>query len=105
MDERDRAVVARVRAELEAVFGDRLRQLILFGSRARGDAREESDYDFVAVLDEVADRARERDRMSDLGLRLLLEEGFDASILPRTADDLRQSTLLMHDVRAEGVPV
>jgi predicted nucleotidyltransferase len=28
-----------------------LRRVILFGSRARGDAREGSDYDFAVILD------------------------------------------------------
>lgn len=37
---------------LRAQLGDELRQLILFGSRARGDWREGSDYDFVVILKE-----------------------------------------------------
>jgi len=32
------------------------RRIILFGSRARGDARPESDYDLLVILDEVGDR-------------------------------------------------
>lgn len=31
-------------------------RIVLFGSRARGTAREESDYDLLVVLDEVTDR-------------------------------------------------
>ncbi len=31
-------------------------RIVLFGSRARGDAREDSDYDLLVVLDEVTDR-------------------------------------------------
>lgn len=31
-------------------------RIVLFGSRARGDAREDSDYDLLVVLDDVADR-------------------------------------------------
>jgi predicted nucleotidyltransferase len=30
--------------------GDRVRRIILFGSRARGDARPDSDYDLLVVL-------------------------------------------------------
>jgi len=32
-------------------LGARVRRIILFGSRARGDARTESDYDVVVVVD------------------------------------------------------
>ena len=35
-------------------IGTHIRQLVLFGSRARGDAQEGSDYDFLVVLDTVA---------------------------------------------------
>ncbi|HWP47204.1 MAG TPA: nucleotidyltransferase domain-containing protein [Candidatus Limnocylindrales bacterium] len=34
--------------------GDRLKQVILFGSRARGDHAPDSDYDCLVVLDEVS---------------------------------------------------
>ena len=38
--------------EVRNRLGPHLRQVILFGSRARGDATEYSDYDFVVVVDE-----------------------------------------------------
>jgi predicted nucleotidyltransferase len=31
-------------------------RVVLFGSRARGDAREDSDYDLLVIVDQVADR-------------------------------------------------
>lgn len=34
------------------------RKIILFGSRARGNHSEDSDYDFVVVLDNCRDRRR-----------------------------------------------
>ena len=36
------------------------RRVILFGSRARGDARPDSDYDLLVLLDEVEDRRSAR---------------------------------------------
>jgi uncharacterized protein len=35
-------------------------QLILYGSRARGDARDDSDYDLLVVVDREVDMALER---------------------------------------------
>jgi uncharacterized protein len=50
---------------LGAAYGARLLDVVLFGSWVRGQAHEESDVDLLVVLDEVADRARERDRIVD----------------------------------------
>jgi len=35
-------------------------RIVLFGSRARGDARQDSDYDLLVVLDEIAGRRETR---------------------------------------------
>lgn len=44
--------------------------IILFGSRARGDARPDSDVDFMVVLPEVVSRREEMTHLSNV-LRLL----------------------------------
>jgi predicted nucleotidyltransferase len=51
---------------LREVYGDRLRKVVLFGSWVRGEAHEESDVDLLVVLDEIENRARERDRLVDV---------------------------------------
>jgi len=40
--------------EIRNQFDDRLKQVILFGSRARRDHASDSDYDCLVVLDEVS---------------------------------------------------
>src|SRR5215472_1061315 len=40
---------------LRKVFGDRLREVRLFGSYARGDADEDSDVDVLIVIDGLTD--------------------------------------------------
>ena len=39
--------------ELKKYFSSRLKKIILFGSRARGEHSQESDYDFMLILDKV----------------------------------------------------
>jgi predicted nucleotidyltransferase len=39
-----------IRAEVRRLYGDRIVQVILTGSRARGDHRPNSDWDVVVVL-------------------------------------------------------
>jgi uncharacterized protein len=45
-----RAALAEAKTALEALYGDRLVHLILYGSQARGDARDDSDVDLLIVL-------------------------------------------------------
>lgn len=44
-------LVKEFAAELRHRLGVRVRQILLFGSRARGDARHDSDYDMLVVVD------------------------------------------------------
>jgi len=45
------SVLQQLRAGLEAQYGDRLDQVLLYGSQARGDAGPESDVDVLVVLE------------------------------------------------------
>jgi len=55
--------------EVRGRLGRHARQIILFGSRARGEAADGSDYDFIVVVDE-RDRAL-RELIHDAGAELL----------------------------------
>jgi Predicted nucleotidyltransferases len=43
-------ILAQLKRELKNHYGDRLKQLIMFGSQARGDAHPDSDIDVLVVL-------------------------------------------------------
>jgi predicted nucleotidyltransferase/DNA-binding transcriptional ArsR family regulator len=63
-------------------------RVILFGSRARGDAGEDSDVDLLVVFDEVSDR---RERAVDIA-RLLRAAPFAKDILVASASDISRPT-------------
>jgi len=50
-------------------LGPHVKCIILFGSQARGDATERSDYDVVVVLDKKSTRVR--DLILDVGAEML----------------------------------
>ncbi len=58
-------MIAQYRCLLKALadeFGDRLRTVVLFGSRARGDARPESDHDIFVVVEGLPEEPPVRSR-------------------------------------------
>ena len=97
--------LARFRETLGAMYGTRLDRAILFGSRARGDARPDSDYDVAVFLNTLPDRWAELDRLADLRVRFLDETGtfFDAKPYPAAA--YRDNSPLMHEIRRDGLPL
>ena len=56
-------VLARFRRALDEMYGNQLDRVVLFGSRARGDARPDSDYDVAVFLKSLPDRWAELDRL------------------------------------------
>ena len=96
-------VLRRFRAALAEIYGERLERVVLFGSRARGEARPDSDYDVAVFLKALPDRWVELDRLADLRVRFLDETGafFDAK--PYLTAAFRDATPLMHEIRHEGV--
>lgn len=51
---------------LKNAYGDRLLDVVLFGSWVHGQPHEESDVDLIVVLNRIDDRAGERDRIVDV---------------------------------------
>ncbi len=72
--------------ELRRCCGTHLRKVILFGSRARGDATEISDYDCLAIFDDVTPTLEAT--LDQLAGRYLLEEGIVISCVPLREADL-----------------
>jgi predicted nucleotidyltransferase len=63
-------VIEEVVDALRVYLGDSLRGIALFGSRARGDARPESDWDLLVVADGLPSSLLDRSRMLRQVLRL-----------------------------------
>jgi predicted nucleotidyltransferase len=69
MKEKDAHIATRIRTEIKRI--DPKAKVILFGSRARGDAKKDSDWDLLILIDSLNIRELEdlfRDKIYDLEL-------------------------------------
>lgn len=96
-------VLARFRIALDTMYGQRLERVVLFGSRARGDARKGSDYDVAVFLRDMPDRFKELYRLADLNTDLIHETGAFVHVMPYQAGAYAERTPLMGEIRREGV--
>jgi len=95
-------VLARFRAALGTTYGDRLRRVVLFGSRARGDARPDSDYDVAVFLKDFSDRWEEADRIAGIASDVMDETGMFVHAMPYRESAYEERSPLMGEIRREG---
>jgi predicted nucleotidyltransferase len=96
-------VLLRFRSALDEMYGDQIERVVLFGSRARGDARPDSDYDVAVFLSDFRDRWSEVDRLIPIVTDILYDEGAFIHAMPYRAGAYRDRTPLMHEIRREGL--
>jgi len=98
-------VLKEFRAELEKLYGDRLRNILLYGSWARGDATEKSDIDLLIVLGEEIIPGKEIDRMIEIITEINLKHKVLISVYSVSEKDYSTvNSPLLINVRREGVP-
>jgi uncharacterized protein len=96
-------VLDRFRAAIAATYGDRLERAILFGSRARGDFRPDSDYDVAVFLLDYTTRWEELGALADITTDILLGTGAVISAKPFRAGAYRQDRPLMREIIRDGL--
>jgi predicted nucleotidyltransferase len=96
-------ILKRFRAVLDEVYGDRIERVVLFGSRARGEAREDSDYDVAVFFNDSGAFSDERNRLADVETDILYDTGAVINALTFPAGAYRDRTGFMHELRQDGL--
>lgn len=88
---------------LKAKYGDRVEQVILFGSVARGEHRDDSDIDMLVLTRDTSWDFRLQ--LASEAVEVLLREGLYISAKPVAPEafETTQATLFGRNVRREGL--
>lgn len=106
MDQRLQTILTELRQHLAVLYGERLVDILLFGSQARGDATPESDIDVMIVLRGEVWPGEEIARSGGIVAQLSLEYNVLLSTIFESEEDfrLRRSPLLLN-VQREGIRI
>ena len=96
-------ILQRFRSAVDAIFGNRVDRVVLFGSRARGDSRGDSDYDVAIFLREFTNRRQDVKRLVPVVTDILEEEGLVIHPVPFPVSAWQERTPLMHEIRLDGI--
>lgn len=98
--------LVKFRRAVEEAFGDKVERVVLFGSRARGDARPDSDWDVAVFLKEGAEAWKTQSTLSDIaGAIGWGNEEMYIQPIPLDAMRVDRSLELRRHIREEGVEV
>ena len=102
-DDKKSQIISLIRDTIRA--SEPTAQIILYGSRARGDAREDSDWDVLTIIDKPRLSLKERSNIQypiwDKGLEL----GQEINVFPYTRRQWEQAppSLFKYNVIKEGI--
>ena len=96
--------LAGFKRRVEAALPGRVVRVVLFGSRARGDAEPDSDWD-IAVLVAGTPTPKDRRALADAAYDVLLESGVFIQPIALSSARFDEDSLLLGRIRNEGIPV
>jgi hypothetical protein len=99
-----KTILNQLQLQLKKHYGQKLFQLVLFGSQARGDARPDSDIDILIVLNETVNPGEEIKQTGKISADLSLEHNVVISRLFMDKEQfINSSGPLLRNIRKEGI--
>jgi len=109
MRDEDRQVVTEFKSRIPDEILRLVRTVVVFGSRARDDAPDDSDLDLMVLVDELTPGMEER--LDDIAYGVMWDRDFKPIISLKVFTEARYRSALERDfsfyrnVEKEGVPV
>ena len=107
LKENEKHALKALRERLEALYGSRLRQMVLYGSKARGESTDESDIDVLVVVENLENPRQACRRIISESSPIDLEHNVFLSVHAVDAEYFEKAISMPFyaNVRNEGIPL
>ena len=107
MNELSTNIITQFKSIIYGLYGEKLSKIILFGSYARGEQKENSDIDFLVVLKgKDISVFREIEKINNSVYNMILETGKIISFVPVAEEKFETSPNFFYtQVKKEGIAV
>lgn len=98
--------IKKIKDFLLKQYSNKIKQIILYGSYARGDFTKDSDIDLLVLVDKTLDPWQVRKSLSDLLFEILLEHNELISVIVLPEDFLLNFNYpFLLNVKREGIMI
>lgn len=104
-------ILNKIANEMQVIFGDKLKEVILFGSRARGDYEKDSDVDVMVLVDmDRYELIKYRNKVYEVSHKLDEEYNYEF-LIPiilqdaETFNKYKRASEFFRNVASEGVAI
>ena len=99
-------IIRELKEGLQKKYGSKLKSIMLFGSYARGEQRDDSDIDVAIILEDFSNACSEIERTGDIVSSLSLKFNTLISLVPIKENDwLKTKTSLILNIKRDGIAV
>lgn len=84
-------MIEKIKTEICNIVGENLQKIILFGSRARGDFRGDSDYDILIVLNNEISESSRKDLFKTI-VKRLAKCFIDVDVIIKSESEYRKAS-------------
>ncbi len=109
MNDRDKKLISELREKAPPALAEHVKQMIIFGSRARGDSTEDSDLDVLVLVDEKTPQIEQG--LDDVAYQVMWDHDFRPIIslkvfeLSKYRDLVNKGFSFYKHIEMEGVAV
>jgi predicted nucleotidyltransferase len=99
-------ILEEVGEKLKELYGEKLRGIILYGSYARGEAKEDSDIDPIILLEDMEDVYKEWERYFPIIYKIAFRNDVVISIVPlKEKDYYTKNYPFILNAKKEGIKI